>query len=57
MYSVSKPGEERRKDIKSRHVMSAVCARLRSAAHVTMTTTIEHNKKLLFLLYGNTVKF
>ena len=29
----------------------------RSAAHVIMTSTIEHNKNLLFLLYGNTVKF
>ena len=57
VYNVSKLGEERRKDIKSRHVMSAVCARSRSAAHVIMTSTIEHNKNLLFLLYGNTVKF
>lgn len=43
MFSASKSGEECLKDTKSRHASSAVCARLRSAAHVTMTTTLKHN--------------
>ena len=37
--SVSKSGEEHPKDTRSRHALSVVCARSRSAEHVTMNTT------------------